>query len=773
MSSPQPFSQVSLGSRPCVPQNSMLALLPTEIIIPIAELIDSQRDSRRTLDHLSQACVRMYHIVRPYFYRAENFLQFHNAVSVANITMMERCEYFDAAPVDVVWDRPNLDRPNQCRYTPVELFLRNVDEGKDRQETADRAALRDSKRDKVFDALGWLLERGANGEVSMANECFEDIDLPSGHMSSQMLRQFQVGTSQRGSEVLFNMIRMLSRYGYSNPTRPDSIGGWQCIDKPAWYEGTMTNYYTASPLDLALKSHVPPSLLNLMLEEYEARGLRLRDLHSECPPSLVQSASRQTNMEGEVADIFKAKLDIMIKHEMIDNSERALLSSIGAALYRIASIGHAAGGLGKKHFKMSWEMLWNAVRPFTQDPNLVLTPWEALVNHGPRRIHRFAIHSGRDPWRWWLIRHDARLFSRDMVARRVTWSSIMESRGGYDLFSFIQKNMNWDRLPAWHTAGLDEWIALVKNAPGRHSLMPGEDDGLASFLYPESVTASIFEYRTIQGRTYHSDRHATEYFTPNDEQQLQSVDISHHYLTILLDNNLFLAPISPHVQKVLDVDFADTYPSAQVIGSDLSPCQPEWVPPNVHFEIADASLPWPWKDNYFDFVHIRYLFGAIHDWPALFHEAYRCCASGGWVQSCEADVHFYSDDGTAETEPGFKMWGELYEVGGVTTGKPFFLQQEAIQERSITEAGFTDIKILDYKLPVGGWPNNRKLAEVGEYVKLTLENDLEGYTSYLWHNMLNWPPEEYPHFLTAMHKSLNNRKAHGYMMVRYVYGRKP
>jgi ubiquinone/menaquinone biosynthesis C-methylase UbiE len=118
----------------------------------------------------------------------------------------------------------------------------------------------------------------------------------------------------------------------------------------------------------------------------------------------------------------------------------------------------------------------------------------------------------------------------------------------------------------------------------------------------------------------------------------------------------------------------------------------------VHFEIADASLLWPWKDNYFDFVHIRYLFGAIQDWPALFHEAYRCCASGGWVQSCEADVHVYSDDGTAETEPGFKTWGDLYEGGGVTTGKPFFLQREAIQERSITEAGFTDIKILDYKV---------------------------------------------------------------------------
>ncbi|OBS27714.1 hypothetical protein FPOA_01656 [Fusarium poae] len=304
----------------------------------------------------------------------------------------------------------------------------------------------------------------------------------------------------------------------------------------------------------------------------------------------------------------------------------------------------------------------------------------------------------------------------------------------------------------------------------------------ASFLYPESIAASILEYRTIQGRTYHSDRYAADYFAPNDEQQLQSVDITHHYLTILLDNKLFLAPISPHIQTVLDVgtgsgiwaiDFADAHPSAQVVGSDLSPCQPEWVPPNVRFEIADATLEWPWKDDYFDFVHIRYLFGSIQDWPALFREAYRCCAPGGWVQSCEADIHFYSDDGTTDNEPVLKTWNDLYESGGLETGRPFFLQREAIQERSITEAGFTDVRIFDYKLPVGGWPNNRKLAETGEYVRLTMENDLEGYTFYTWHHVLNWSREEYKQFVASMLKALSNRRLHGYMMVRYVYGRKP
>lgn len=164
-----------------------------------------------------------------------------------------------------------------------------------------------------------------------------------------------------------------------------------------------------------------------------------------------------------------------------------------------------------------------------------------------------------------------------------------------------------------------------------------------------SITTSILEYRTIQGRTYHSDRHPTEYFTPNDEKQRDSVDISHHSLTLLIGGKLFLAPIDQNVRKVLDVgtgtgiwaiDFADEYPQAEVIGSDLSPIQSAWVPPNVKFEIDDATLPWSWEDNSFDFIHVRYLFGAIRDWSALFKQAYRCCAPGGWVQHARPTSRF-------------------------------------------------------------------------------------------------------------------------------------
>lgn len=40
-----------------------------------------------------------------------------------------------------------------------------------------------------------------------------------------------------------------------------------------------------------------------------------------------------------------------------------------------------------------------------------------------------------------------------------------------------------------------------------------------------SVSESILEYRRIQGRTYHSDKFRNGYVFPNDDRQLESVDL--------------------------------------------------------------------------------------------------------------------------------------------------------------------------------------------------------------------------------------------------------
>lgn len=67
---------------------------------------------------------------------------------------------------------------------------------------------------------------------------------------------------------------------------------------------------------------------------------------------------------------------------------------------------------------------------------------------------------------------------------------------------------------------------------------------------------------------------------------------------MLMGNELHLAPIVDHPQKILDlgtgsgiwaIDMAEQYPSAKVIGVDTTPVQPNVIPPNLVFEVCRST----------------------------------------------------------------------------------------------------------------------------------------------------------------------------------------
>jgi len=65
-------------------------------------------------------------------------------------------------------------------------------------------------------------------------------------------------------------------------------------------------------------------------------------------------------------------------------------------------------------------------------------------------------------------------------------------------------------------------------------------------------------------------------------------------------------------------EFADEHPEVEVIGVDLSPIQPPFVPPNCRFEVDDINKRWTYPKDYFDLVHIRSMSGCVPDWVAFY-----------------------------------------------------------------------------------------------------------------------------------------------------------
>ncbi|KAI8674712.1 hypothetical protein NCS57_00369900 [Fusarium keratoplasticum] len=296
-----------------------------------------------------------------------------------------------------------------------------------------------------------------------------------------------------------------------------------------------------------------------------------------------------------------------------------------------------------------------------------------------------------------------------------------------------------------------------------------------------SITSSILHYRTIHGRTYHSERGNASYWGSNDEAQSEAMDIAHHMFTLCKDGKMHLAPLKPDIQKALDVgcgtgmwaiDFADQYPGCDVIGTDVSPIQPAWIPPNLKFEIEDCTQDWTFAPSTFDYVHIRYLIGCIPDWNHLFKEAFKAIKPGGYLESFETAPYIESDDGTVKKDSALDRWGNIFIEASKKTGRTFTVLDEGIQRKAMEEAGFVDIEEWNFKCPINPWPKDPRLKEIGEFGQLFGTQDTEGFIVFVA-DMLGWSKEEVQVYIALVRRELRNTKNHAFFRLRSVWGRKP
>ena len=115
--------------------------------------------------------------------------------------------------------------------------------------------------------------------------------------------------------------------------------------------------------------------------------------------------------------------------------------------------------------------------------------------------------------------------------------------------------------------------------------------------------------------------------------------------------------------------FADEHPSAEVIGTDLSPIQPRWVPPNLRFVIDDAESEWAYESP-FEFIHLRTLGGSIKDIPKLLRQAYDNLKPGGWIEWQEYEMAIRTDDDSFPENSAMLEWFKTLNTAAANFGKP-------------------------------------------------------------------------------------------------------
>ena len=296
--------------------------------------------------------------------------------------------------------------------------------------------------------------------------------------------------------------------------------------------------------------------------------------------------------------------------------------------------------------------------------------------------------------------------------------------------------------------------------------------------YTASLTSSIERYTVENGRRYHAFKDGS-YVMPNDESELDRLDLMHQLIRITMRNQLFFAPIGEGKPKILDVgtgtgiwaiEMGDEYPDAEIIGTDLSPTQPSWVPANVKFEIDDVEEPWTFQEK-FDFIHARYLAAAIADWPKLVGQAFKHTKPGGWAEFQDFDPTYYSDDGSFKEDQSLYKYISTFIEASKGFGRDSMPGPQL--EGWMKDAGFVNVVAERFRLPIGPWPKDKHLKTIGSWNLVQLEDGLEGFILRLFTQHLDWTRQEVDVMLAKVRKDLRDPKIHAQYNFHVVYGQKP
>ncbi|KAF6825032.1 methyltransferase domain-containing protein [Colletotrichum musicola] len=196
-------------------------------------------------------------------------------------------------------------------------------------------------------------------------------------------------------------------------------------------------------------------------------------------------------------------------------------------------------------------------------------------------------------------------------------------------------------------------------------------------------------------------------------------------------------------------------------GVDLSPIQPDEVPPNCYFEVDDVERTWTWTRP-FDFIFIRHGNSCFSSWEDLLRKAYDHLEPGGYIelQDNAFPIAAVDDslDGTAVAR-----WSSLLLQGTEAIGRS--ARAPASFARMLRDAGFEDVVERREYWPLTPWVRDRRLHDRAGWVNAACLDGLEASCLAIFTRVLGWAREDVLAFCDEVRRDLKDTRIHAYFDV--------
>ena len=175
----------------------------------------------------------------------------------------------------------------------------------------------------------------------------------------------------------------------------------------------------------------------------------------------------------------------------------------------------------------------------------------------------------------------------------------------------------------------------------------------------------------------------------------------------------------------------------------------------------DADDDWDFSES-FDLVHTRGMNGyGLKSWPHFYEQAFAHMKPGGWVENQEYDLLFCSDDNSIPADGALRRWAALWNQGIQNMGQSARCYPEEMRI-AMMNAGFIDVHIRTYKMPIAPWPKDPRLRQAGAYFLTGFLEGISGMSYKVFLQGLEYTVEELEVLLMEVRNEAKLKSVHAY-----------